>query len=446
MTFGLVTRLRRFTARLAGSHFVRNVATVGGGIAAGQAITLAFSPFITRLYGPEAFGAAAAFAAMVSIITPLATFGYANAIVMPDSEEDAGAVARLSILCGLIMAPVSLLLVHLGKPWLGAWTGLEQAPWILYLIPLSLLISAFLSVANQAAIRQGLYKAKARAYVGSTLLTNLGKLAGGLVAPLGLLLIVLTLAGSALNFLMQLLSVPRQGVLKLRNWFGLSGVRNAAWAQRDFALYRMPQSILNSATVGLPTLMLASLFGAAAAGQYSLAAAALGAPVMLLGQAVGEVFNPKITRAIAAQSPNAHALWMKATLGVISIVVIPSVVIMLWGDLIFKLVFGADWQRAGEYAQWMSLWLAVTLASRPSVSALPALRLQGFLLKREIVSVVLRAGALYLGFVWLQSDIAAIALFSLAGVLVNLSLVYVAHRRLARYRRNWVAGKGSHAA
>ena len=36
--------------------FVRNVVTVASGTAASQAIVMAFSPLITRIYGPEAFG------------------------------------------------------------------------------------------------------------------------------------------------------------------------------------------------------------------------------------------------------------------------------------------------------------------------------------------------------------------------------------------------------
>ncbi|MFP3354114.1 hypothetical protein R0K04_22430, partial [Pseudoalteromonas sp. SIMBA_153] len=100
------------------------------------------------------------------------------------------------------------------------------------------------------------------------------------------------------------LRVPRIGVLNVRNWFGTVGIRNAAISQRDFAIYRMPQSMLNAASVGLPTILLASLFSASSAGQYSLAVLVLGAPAMLLGQAVGEVFYPKITRAITAKSPD----------------------------------------------------------------------------------------------------------------------------------------------
>lgn len=429
---GLLKRLTR-------SHFVRNVAIVGGGIAAAQAIALIFMPLLTRLYGPEAFGIAAAFAAIVSIVTPLATMGYANAIVMPDSDEEAAALARLSIVCGLLMVPTALLVVHLGKPWLASWTGMQQASSMLYLIPLSLLITTFLSVANQSAIRVHLFKAKARAYVESSLLTNLSKLLGGLLAPSGLLLIILTLAGHVTNFVMQMLRVPREGVLKPSNWFGFSGVRHAALTQRDFALYRMPQSMLNAASVGLPTILLASMFGAATAGQYSLAVLVLAAPVMLLGQAVGEVFYPKITRAITSQSPHALGLLFKITLVLLALGVVPFGAMFFWGDYFFAVLFGAKWQLAGQYSQWIALWLLAALVSGASVAALPALRLQRFLLTRELVSVVLRTAVLYIGFSVFQSDLVAIALFSGVGVLLSLSIVYMAFKHLLANSRVWRA-------
>ncbi|UCZ56541.1 hypothetical protein LGV61_12545 [Desulfurispirillum indicum] len=39
--------------KLYNSKFIRNVAIVASGTAAAQAITMAFAPIITRIYGPE---------------------------------------------------------------------------------------------------------------------------------------------------------------------------------------------------------------------------------------------------------------------------------------------------------------------------------------------------------------------------------------------------------
>lgn len=436
MASELLMSVQSIVKRLQTSHFVRNVAMVGGGIAAAQAIALIFMPFLTRLYGPESFGVAAAFAAIVRIITPVATMGYAGAIVMPDDDDDAAAVARLSILCGLILVPISLTAVYLGKPWLASWTGMEKTADMLYLIPLSLLVTAFLSVANQSAIRAHLFKAKARAYVESTLVTNISKLVGGILAPSGLLLIILTLAGQVTNFVMQMLRVPRKGVLKPTNWFGFNGVRTAAISQRDFALYRMPQSVINAAAVGLPVILL-STFSSAAAGQYSVTVLVLGAPVMLLGQAIGEVFYPKITAAIRQRSSEALRLMIKATLILSGLAVIPFGIVVVFGPELFALVLGDEWRVAGEYSQWVALWLACVLATRAVLAAFPALSLQSYMLIQEMLSVTLRSAALIVGLKYWSSDLVAVALFSLVGVVLMCTLAAVGFWKLRKESRVW---------
>lgn len=78
MSTNLSSNLQSIIVRLRSSNFVRDVLMVGGGIALAQAISLAFMPFLTRLYGPESFGIAASFAAVVNIITPISTMGYAS--------------------------------------------------------------------------------------------------------------------------------------------------------------------------------------------------------------------------------------------------------------------------------------------------------------------------------------------------------------------------------
>ena len=55
---------------------MRSVAVVTSGNAGAQAITLASAPFITRLYGPEAFGVLGAYMAVVTIASPVVALAY----------------------------------------------------------------------------------------------------------------------------------------------------------------------------------------------------------------------------------------------------------------------------------------------------------------------------------------------------------------------------------
>jgi O-antigen/teichoic acid export membrane protein len=404
------------------SKFVRNVFAVATGIAAAQAISLAFMPFLTRLYGPEAFGALAAFTAILNIITPLATLGYANAIIMPKTEEEVNAVARLSLMSAGIVAPLALIAVYAFQFPLAKLTGLEHQPNLLYLIPISLLLVALLSVANQVAIREGLFKAKSSSYVASTFIVNLGKLGVGYISATGITLIIFLIISNLINYTMLMARVPKVGAFDFRQWFGISGIRQAAFNYKDFAIYRMPQSILNAASLGLPVILLTNFFSTSAAGQYAITTLILGAPVMLLGNSVLEVFFPKITTLVRDNPASAfHMLW-KSTLLMSVIGLVPFSIIFLWGDLILPWVLGEAWGRAGEYSQWIALWMFSVLITRPAVAAMPVLKLQGFLLVYEIIITVLRIGSISLG-ATLGGDLVAVTLFSVVNIIGYLSLL-----------------------
>lgn len=404
------------------SKFVRNVFAVATGIAAAQAISLAFMPFLTRLYGPEAFGALAAFTAILNIITSLATLGYANAIVMPKTQEGANAVARLSLVSAVIVSPVALIVIYAFQEQLASLAGLSSEPNLLYLIPISLVLVALLSVANQAAIREGLFKAKSSSYVASTFIVNLGKLGVGYISATGITLIIFLIISNLINYTMLMARVPKVGAFDFRQWFGISGIRQAAFNYKDFAIYRMPQSILNAASLGLPVILLTNFFSTSAAGQYAITTLILGAPVMLLGNSVLEVFFPKITTLVRDNPASAfHMLW-KSTLLMSVIGLVPFSIIFLWGDLILPWVLGEAWGRAGEYSQWIALWMFSVLITRPAVAAMPVLKLQGFLLVYEIIITVLRIGSISLG-ATLGGDLMAVTLFSVVNIIGYLSLL-----------------------
>lgn len=422
--------LYKYLINLKQSKFVRNVFAVATGIAAAQAISLAFMPFLTRLYGPEAFGALAAFTAILNTITPLATLGYANAIVMPKTEEGANAVARLSLVSAVIVSPIALIIVYIFQSQLAILVGLESEPNLLYLIPISLVLVALLSVANQVAIRDSLFKVKSGSYVLSNFIINLGKLGAGYISASGITLIVLSIFANLINYIILMARVPKDSAFDFRQWFGITGIRKAAFEHKDFAIYRMPQSIINAVTLGLPVILLSNFFGPAAAGQYSLTVLVLGAPIMLLGQSIGEVFYPKITQAIINNEFSAKKILIKSTLilALCSLVIFLPVIFL--GSITFPLIFGEEWFRAGEYAQWISIWLIGVLTSRTCVAAFPVLKLQKYLLIQEVISVILRTSVLYIGFKYFESDLIAIALFSLVGFFLTISMILITYIRL----------------
>ena len=93
----LMRRLKSSGTVLTRSRFVRNVLTVASGTAVAQAIAMALSPVITRLYGPEAFGQLGVFTSTVSLFAPAEALTLPIAIVLPERDGEAKQLVKLSM-------------------------------------------------------------------------------------------------------------------------------------------------------------------------------------------------------------------------------------------------------------------------------------------------------------------------------------------------------------
>jgi O-antigen/teichoic acid export membrane protein len=104
------------------SDFNKNVVMLFAGTAIAQAIPVAISPILTRLYSPEEFGLFALFFSISNLLGVIATARYELAIVLPKDEEDANKLEKLcyviSVLIGLVLMVIVLLLHDTIVKWL----------------------------------------------------------------------------------------------------------------------------------------------------------------------------------------------------------------------------------------------------------------------------------------------------------------------------------------
>ncbi|SVD81723.1 uncharacterized protein METZ01_LOCUS434577, partial [marine metagenome] len=92
------------------SEFSKNVLTLVTGTTIAQAIPIAISPILTRIYTPEDFGVLALFISITTILGTIANGRYELAIVLPKRDNNALELTALSI---IITIGFSLLLVIL---------------------------------------------------------------------------------------------------------------------------------------------------------------------------------------------------------------------------------------------------------------------------------------------------------------------------------------------
>ena len=405
------------------SRFIRDVAIVATGTAGAQVINLAFFPVITRLYGPEAFGALGVFMSVAEILIPIAALTYPMAIVLPEEDSDAKNLILLSFLISLCTAVIVGASLLQFKDWIIPRFSLQSIGDLLLLLPLAMLFSVCLNVAQFWLIRKKKFKLIAKAAIAQAALINGAKVGLGWFNPYALVLIVVTVFGYAVHALQLAFGIKsNSSAASAHQTFSARKLKHVAYRYRGFPFFRASQTFLSRVSHSLPVLLLAMFFDPAAAGFYTIARTSLSLPAILIGKSISDVFYPKFTEAARA-GQNTRSLLAKTNLTLAVVGLLPFSTIIIFGPWLFAFVFGPDWEYAGEYARWMALWMYFTFIIPPSVSATAVLGLQHYILINEVLGIVLRLAALSIGFYLFESDLFAVAGFSLAGVVLNITLI-----------------------
>ena len=365
------------------------------------------------------------FQSLVAILTPIAALAYPIAIVLPKEDSEAKGLVKLSFLVSAaIFCAVVVVMLTGGEKLLALLDSEAIAPYVM-LIPLSMAFAAYMQIGQQWLIRKKQFAITARVAVLQAFLLNSAKTGIGLINPVGAVLVALATLGHGLHAAMLWVGIKKSGTftrnLPPQQTPQLS-LKNLAKQYHDFPLYRAPQIFINATSQSLPTLMLASFFGPSSAGFYTICRTVLGMPSRLVGQAVGDVFYPRVTEA-SHRGEDVQKLILKATLALAAVGFLPFFIIVAFGPQLFAFVFGGEWRIAGEYARWISVWVFFQFINKPSVMAIPALKLQKSLLIYELFSTASKILALFIGFSIFSSDIIAIALFSMFGVFAYVFLI-----------------------
>ena len=93
------------------SEFTKNVLTLMTGTSIAQAIPIAITPILTRIYSPNEFGLFALYMSIVSVVVIMATGRYELAIVLPKNNEDAANIVALSLVITLFISLLSLIVI-----------------------------------------------------------------------------------------------------------------------------------------------------------------------------------------------------------------------------------------------------------------------------------------------------------------------------------------------
>jgi O-antigen/teichoic acid export membrane protein len=412
------------------SRFLRNVLLVATGTAMAQLITVAFSPVITRLYGPEAFGLLGIFMSITHTLSPLAGLSYQNAIVLPNDDMEAIGLEKISKILSFILAFIVLIIIIFSGEFIISVFNAEKIGIFIYLVPLTIIFACYYQSSQQVMLRKKLFKSSAKIAVIQAFFLNSVKSCIGFFYPFASVLIWIAAMDNAFLAVMQTMAIPRK---KVEGSIPKQFLWNIAKKYYEFPVYQTPQIFIGNAAPSIPVLLLAVFFGPSAVGFYTLGRKVLTMTTSLIGKSVSFVYYPHIA-SVVNQGKSLRRPLMKATLTLALVGIIPFGCVFIAGPWLFSLVFGHDWIKAGEYARWIALWTFFVFINRPSTSTLNVLYMQKFLLLFEMIQICVLTVGIYIGFRLFNSDLYAIMIFSLLAAILNIGLLIFTVLKTKKYK------------
>ncbi len=337
------------------SEFSRNVLTLMTGTTIAQAIPIAISPILTRLYTPEDFGALALFIGIVSIMAVLTTAKYELSIILPKRNSTGYQLVCLSLMLSLM---VSLF-------YMVAMVGINtiyQFSYIYYLLPVTVLFIAFNNVFDRYNNRIKNYKLMSSQRVIKTTVESIVSIALITLLSVKTGLIFGFILGYFISSLTMLyINFKSFKAKKLKP--SLSKMKALARRYINFPKYSMPHTFLNTLSANIPIFLIPFFYGSYTLGLYAFGLKIIQAPLSLISASIFNVLGQKMAEE-HAQGREIKTLFV-ATVKKLIIFTIPMIPVFIFIDDIFAFVFGEEWRVAGEYIQILAPWLLFVFVVSP---------------------------------------------------------------------------------
>lgn len=278
-------------------NLFRGTVLLSGGTAIAQAIPIVSMPILARLYSPADFGVAAAYLAVVAMLSIAITGRYEMAINLPKQDGVAAALGllalKLSILIGLLLfIPIYIFNEEIGK----ALGDVSVGRW-LYLMPLAVVASGVFNVFQMWNSRKLNFKEMGMGYVQPSIFSaifnigfGLGKVHQGM------------LAGAVSAQLLSVFLMWRKLSAPVRSAYTSSRSMDTFTVARKYIRYPLmlvPAHMIGAGAQQIPLLVISAAYNSAIAGYFSVAYRLLILPAAIVGAPLGEVFRAQASQSLA---------------------------------------------------------------------------------------------------------------------------------------------------
>lgn len=330
------------------SAYTKNILTLASGTALSQAIPLAISPILTRLFTPEDFGLFAVYFGILMVASVFATGKYELAIVLPSEKSQAKAILYLSLMICIGVSLLLFIVIVLTKDFLLQLFNAEALGWQILWLPFGIFGIGLSQSYYYYFNREAQYRSMAMIRIFRSIGYSIFALLGGLLAIPGTLILA-----DALGYLTSVLLTSKNVIKKDSTFSDFNEIKTVAYTYRNFPKFLIISGMLEKGSGHAPVFMLSNLFmSMSGAGFFSFAQRIIITPADLVARAIGDVFRQQASQEYA-KSGSCEYVFKRTALKLFLIGVVPFTIAFFTAEVVFSFVFGEAWLLAGTYAKIM---------------------------------------------------------------------------------------------
>lgn len=343
------------------SEFSKNVLTLMTGTTIAQAIPIAISPILTRIYTPEDFGVFSLYVSIVAFLSVLVTGRYELAIMLPKKKDDALQIVFLSIFLTIVLSLMIFIFMLLFHSYIVKLLGNSEIERWLYWVPLSVFLVGLYQSLNYWHNREKSYKTIAKSKVSQSFTTGLTNLGLGYENYAAAGLIFGNIMGSfiATSVLAKFFYDNYPSFFKQIHF---TKIYFFIKKYKKQPLINLPNALIDQFRLVGINVMVSNFYSVALLGQFSLAWKMLQTPMSLLSGSLSQVFFQKVT---VEKKENLYFLVKKFIIKSSFLSIPIFLFIYFYSVDIFMFMFGEKWKIAGEIASILVPWMFLNFISSP---------------------------------------------------------------------------------
>ncbi len=375
-------------------------------------------PVFSRLYSVTEFAQIGVFTSIVSLLTPLLSLHFQQAIPVPKETKTFQGLTQLSAWLLLLMSLLFSLLLFLFPSLFKLFDAAEVLGDFKYYLPLAFLIFGATQILSHWALFDN---QKLKSLANSKSVGALTQATSRYLLPQlwqsGGLIYSFLLGGCA-----QILTMLKS--FRLGSIQSFAELKSLAWTYRSFLGFGLPSGLLFALSTAAPVFIIAGGYGDEILGQFSMALRIGALPGFLLASALGQVYFTK-----CKESPTELAsVTARFVSGKIKVILLGLSLAVFLVKPLGVLIIGEDWRLAVEMVFILLPAMALSFLIIPLSNLFEIGKRQDLGFWYALLALLFRITPIVIG-IWLELDIYTLMIaYSIGHVLSSVAGLIITQR------------------